>query len=490
MRRDDSDATANHSSASSGGNGADEREGADTSAQARDSAEGVLQPDVSFGADPRVHIAHSLVITAGYLTSIGLLLAYIPLSRKPGEPEHLGLASAPWLAILLPFIAASICGAAFHVYFVMLRKRAIEMQLGPPPNPETTVGGAILQHSILSRVFMKQYVASNISDAVLFIGMACSAAVCLGYVLKDNLPIWRVVVLPFAAAGIASLILHTMYRIRCSFPPVPTPLHSSHPPPNHTHAACRGRGALPSVSTRTDFMVVFVYLVAYKLDSDASLSWTVRTPDSAAARSSNVLLSLPVSLPSHAPKGPPSPRRPRAMPCGAAFSTSSVQVTFIFGFWWVCVSVLIGVCALMVSFSGRRAGVWTPAGLRIRIANAAAHLAAALLLAATVLLLTFMRAGHDLRSGAAVRHLRGALACTAAWLAASAAAHVVVWAAQREREAQRRRQIADGAVWTALYNTVHGWTTLVQHVDSLSSEEIAQKVRCGASGTAVGHPTA
>jgi len=140
------------------------------------------------------------------------------------------------------------------------------------------------------------------------------------------------------------------------------------------------------------------------------------------------------------------------------------------------VSVLIGVCALMVFFSGRRAGVWSTAGLRIRAANAAAHLSATLLLAALILLLTFMRAGHDLRDTAAVRHLRGALACTAAWLAASCAAHAVVWAAQRDREAQRRQQIADGSVWTALYNTVNGWTTLVRHVDSLSSEEIAQKV--------------
>lgn len=161
-----------------------------------------------------MHILQTVIVSAGFLTSIGLFLAYIPLDRKPGQPEHLGLSSAPWLAILLPFIAASVVGAVFHIYGVMVRKRAIEMQLGPPPDPETTVGGAILQHSILSRVFMKQYVASNVSDAVLFIGMAASVAVCLGYVLSDSLPIWRVVVLPFAAAGIASLILHTMYRIR------------------------------------------------------------------------------------------------------------------------------------------------------------------------------------------------------------------------------------------------------------------------------------
>lgn len=149
------------------------------------------------------------------------------------------------------------------------------MQLGPSPNPETTVGGAILQHSILTRVFMKQYVASNVSDAILFIGMAASVAACLGYTASGSLPTWRVVVLPFAAAGVASLVLHTMYRIRCAtIPTFPRSIYR-----NHLDAAsrlCRGRGALPSISTRTDFMVVFVYLVAYKLDSDAALSWTVR----------------------------------------------------------------------------------------------------------------------------------------------------------------------------------------------------------------------
>eukprot|EP00892_Ulva_mutabilis_P004260 jgi/Ulvmu1/2205/UM013_0051.1 len=399
MRGDSSEAAANHSSASSGGNAPDEREGSGVVAPGRDSAEGVLQPDVSFGAEPRMHVLQTVVVSAGVLASIGLLLAYIPLDREPGQPQHLGLTSAPWLAILLPFIAASVIGAAFHIYCVLVRKRAIEMQLGPPPDPETTVGGAILQHSILSRVFMKQYVASNISDSILFIGMAASVAVCLGYVLSDSLPVWRVVVLPFAAAGIASLVLHTMYRIR-------------------------GRGALPSVSTRIDFMVVFAYLLAYKLDSDASLSWTV---------------------------------------------------TFIFGFWWVSVPILIGVCALMVYLSGRRARIWQAAGLRVRAANAAAHLAAVLLLAALILLLAFMRSGHDLRAPSSVRRLRGSLGCVAAWVAASSAAHVVVWVAQHEREALRRQQIADGRVWTAVYNSLSSSATIARQVDSLSPEEIAQK---------------
>lgn len=233
------------------------------------------------------------------------------------------------------------------------------------------------------------------------------------------------------------------------------------------------------MSTRTDFMVVFVYLLAYKLDSDASLSWTVRLPHLHPDGGGYPPPHVPAALAPH-PRHLPPTRRTR----------TRVQVTFIFGFWWVTVSILIGICALMVFLSGRRARIWQPAGLRVRAANAAAHLAAVLLLAALILLLAFMRSGHDLRSPADVRRLRGCLGCVATWISASAVAHVVMWAAQREREALRRRQVTDGRVWTAVYNSLSSSATIARQVDSLSPEEIAQKVPASARARAAPPPQA
>lgn len=88
--------------------------------------------------------------------------------------------------------------------------------------------------------------------------------------------------LPIALGGLAAVIIQTLYRVRC----VPDsnvcgaafwlPQLWCTFPRRAGSVACRNRGAFPTISTRSDFAVIFVFLAAYKLDSD-SLSWTVRT---------------------------------------------------------------------------------------------------------------------------------------------------------------------------------------------------------------------
>lgn len=82
--------------------------------------------------------------------------------------------------------------------------------------------------------------------------------------------------LPIALGGLAAVIIQTLYRVRCAFGSEFSHVmfkarHSTHADAVH---ACRNRGAFPTISTRSDFAVIFVFLAAYKLDKD-SLSWTV-----------------------------------------------------------------------------------------------------------------------------------------------------------------------------------------------------------------------
>jgi hypothetical protein len=173
----------------------------------------VLHPDVTFGVQPWIHIVFEVVPFAlCALISIGAMLAHLPLQRHVGEGPP---GKRWWPAVIVPQLVYLVIAIGFHAYCITQRERAIRMQIGPAPSPQTTSGGAVLQHSVLERVFTKQYVAANCSDIAVYASVAISAVVLFVRLELGQDLEWRIITLPFALGGLAAVITQTLYRVRC-----------------------------------------------------------------------------------------------------------------------------------------------------------------------------------------------------------------------------------------------------------------------------------
>jgi hypothetical protein len=167
-----------------------------------------LQPDASFGAAPWIPCAQSLVTSAATMVSVGALSAALPLAPDSRTPEPSALVVAPvGLAILVSL--------ACHVYYLSIRHRCVRMQLGPL-DASTSGAAASLQYEFLWAQFMRQHVASHISDIVVLTGMAVST-ILFGIEIQDAhaSPEWRMIVQPLALCGLLALCINTFFRLRC-----------------------------------------------------------------------------------------------------------------------------------------------------------------------------------------------------------------------------------------------------------------------------------
>lgn len=232
-------------------------------------------------------------------------------------------------------------------------------------------------------------------------------------------------------------------------------------------SACRNRGAFPTISTRSDFAVIFVFLAAYKLDSD-SLSWTVCSWLAVVSSASDLLRKFTASM---------------LLQAGNDVQCFVVQITFIFLFWWIIAFVLLGLAGIIVYHAGRRAHLWTPSDLSVRLAISLVHLSYLLLLVASVFLFKLLRGGgaeekpYKLSSPQGARLFKICLSMTAAWVIASSRAQIAVFRGQKKREAEREVQMAEGRVWTQGATLNSEMATIVRQVDALSPEEIIKKVQ-------------
>jgi hypothetical protein len=118
----------------------------------------VLSPETSFAADPYIHAAQSLMLTLGCLITVVLLMISLPPKSDAASPieESTRIRSAPWLAVFLPVILTCTAAAVMHGYYITQRDRAVRLMIGPVPDSGSAVAGAVLQHSVLTRVFTKQ----------------------------------------------------------------------------------------------------------------------------------------------------------------------------------------------------------------------------------------------------------------------------------------------------------------------------------------------
>jgi hypothetical protein len=168
----------------------------------------VLQPDVTFAAAPILHALH------GYLFFVCIAIAAVSFFIV--LPVKLTADHESWACVFLPLIFYAFGSMAFHSYFIFARKRCVRMQLGPAPEPEVTIAAASMQWDVLHKCFISQHVASNAADIVLLIGIVASEVILYGRVSNGKSAGWRTAVLPVAVAGLISLCIHTLYRLRCA----------------------------------------------------------------------------------------------------------------------------------------------------------------------------------------------------------------------------------------------------------------------------------
>jgi hypothetical protein len=169
-----------------------------------------LQPDITYACEPWVHIIHTLFFAVCTLVSVSTFLSELPLPEKR-------LREVPWEGIIVPLIIQGFIGSLMHAYYVLRRHRALRMQLGPEPNPDRVHPAAVLQYNVMYRLCLRQYVASHVGDAIVLLGTSFSTLILYAQLVwqGSTTPAWRIVVLPTAIAGIISLVLHTVYRVRC-----------------------------------------------------------------------------------------------------------------------------------------------------------------------------------------------------------------------------------------------------------------------------------
>lgn len=206
-----------------------DRDGSSTDVLQRETGRSILHPDVTFGAAPHAHILHIVSFVACCLTSIGCLIAQLPINADRG--------STNWWSVLLPQLVFPLISIAFHGYSIIptVQRRAIRMQLGDTPDPSTMVSsfrvddllrvshkryffpctakseqslsvflqnnGSVLQHQVLERVFRKTYIASNCSDIALYVSIVAAVTVLLvqlemGRGTEAKPVLWRMVCSP------------------------------------------------------------------------------------------------------------------------------------------------------------------------------------------------------------------------------------------------------------------------------------------------------
>lgn len=134
---------------------------------------------------------------------------------------------------------------------------------------------------------------------------------------------------------------------------------------------------------------------------------------------------------------------------------------------------------LAIVYVGLRAHLWTRGEMRSRVGIALLHAAYIFLLVAVVYLYLFLSGGAGLHEARGVARARIAARWAGAWLLLLAFAHALIYLGQAEREQRRERQIAAGRVWTRADQLGHnvGAATVQQQVDSMTEDELADKVR-------------
>lgn len=274
-------------------------------------SEGVLQPDVTFTAPPILQMLHGQLFACCAMISLVFLSTALPLARPEGQAK-----TGTWLKVFLPLIFYTLASMGVHCAYIVARRRCLRMQLGPEPDASITVAAATVQWAVLHRCFSRQHVASNASDITLLAGVLCSLSILLASLRNSGGPAYQTAAMPLAVAEFLVLCIHTMYRVRCAPAPRcaachkwdesllwlgtlqgPASLAAQSAQSMHqgtlrvcvewwTHAcrrgqglsaaACRRRGPVPTASTRSDILIIWVFLVAFKIGENISIGWPVR----------------------------------------------------------------------------------------------------------------------------------------------------------------------------------------------------------------------